>query len=87
MLGIAIFMTPIVAALTTPWMQRVLIERWQILGPFWSVVGYYVFILIALLTLLFFYYTAFLGWRVRSNESDAIDSTYPSEEYRTYDSE
>jgi hypothetical protein len=87
MLGIALFMTPIVVAITTPWMQGVLLEKWQMLGPFWSLVCNYVFISIALLTLLFLYYTAFLGWRVRSNETDPIDSTYPSEEYRTYDSE
>lgn len=85
MLGLALFMTPIIAAITTPWMRGVFLEEWRILGPFWSLVGYYVFILVAFLALLFFYYVAYVGWRVRTREKELHTPDYPVDEFRTYD--
>lgn len=86
MLGIALFLTPIIGLLATPWMQEVFIEDWIFLGPIWSSVAYYGFLGIAGLTVLWFYYTVYLGWRVRKSKTESFDSSFPTEEFRTYDS-
>jgi hypothetical protein len=86
MLGMALFFTPIIGLLATPWMREVIIEDWIFLGPIWSSVAYYGFLGIASLTVLWFYYIVYLGWRVRKGETDLIDSSSPTEKLRTYDS-
>jgi hypothetical protein len=86
-LGLIIFFTPLILLLATPDMQDWILDRWSGLGPFLSLLAYYIFLTFSFLMLLSFYYSMYMGWRVRNQEKDLSDSIYPSEKLETYDSQ